>query len=328
MSYGDVVDRDLPPVPTQAQLSDVEACPQRTLEDVREQAAQSVAVRAIRKSELVDDNKVGVVITLSHTSDERFLGLVASAIKHALRTKSYLFALTAPSATPQSESPLLLSSSSDEAVQRAGLLVCSKFLSRVVRANIYGGPGRWIGSVRDIGSSSYDDAALWDVVRKAARRPIDPLIPPPSSRSVDQLLSHARARLQRITPQQAYEELHDTASLWPVVLVDIRPEAQRIAEGGIHGSLLIERNVLEWRFDPRCAHRLAVADRYDLRIIIFCQEGYASSLAAASLHDLGMLTATDIIGGYAAWRAAGLPSEVEIVPISRDSPSIEPDQDY
>ena len=113
-------------------------------------------------------------------------------------------------------------------------------------------------------------------------------------------------------PLQALAELQDPTSLWPVVLVDIRPEAQRKACGEINGALIVERNVLEWRFDPRCAHRLPIADQYDLRIIVFCQEGYTSSLAAAALHDLGMLNATDIIGGYAAWKDAGLPDEVEI----------------
>jgi rhodanese-related sulfurtransferase len=92
--------------------------------------------------------------------------------------------------------------------------------------------------------------------------------------------------------------------------VDIRPESQRVNDGGIHGSLIIERNVLEWRFDPRCDSRLSIADRYDLRVIIFCQEGYTSSLAAASLQDLGLLNATDIVGGFKAWKEAGLPTEL------------------
>ncbi|KAJ2981925.1 hypothetical protein NUW54_g10812 [Trametes sanguinea] len=122
----------------------------------------------------------------------------------------------------------------------------------------------------------------------------------------------ARARLQRITPPACYEELQDTTLMWPVVLVDIRPEAQRRQFGSITGALIVERNVLEWRFDPRCAYRLPIADRYDLRVIIFCQESYTSSLAAASLHDLGLLNATDMIGGYAAWKEAGLPDEVEV----------------
>jgi rhodanese-related sulfurtransferase len=70
----------------------------------------------------------------------------------------------------------------------------------------------------------------------------------------------------------------------------------------------VERNVLEWRFDPRNAARLPIADRYDLPVIVFCQEGYTSSLAAAALQDLGLYLATDIVGGFAAWRIAGLPA--------------------
>jgi rhodanese-related sulfurtransferase len=70
---------------------------------------------------------------------------------------------------------------------------------------------------------------------------------------------------------------------------------------GFLGPLVIERNVLEWRFDPASDARLPIAD-YDLEVIVICQEGYASSLAAASLQDLGIHRATDVIGGYAAWR--------------------------
>jgi rhodanese-related sulfurtransferase len=92
------------------------------------------------------------------------------------------------------------------------------------------------------------------------------------------------------------------------VLVDIRPTQQRQAHGEIPGALIVERNVLEWRFDPRSASRLAVADRYDLPVVVVCQEGYTSSLAAASLQQLGLYRATDLAGGFAAWRAAGLPT--------------------
>jgi rhodanese-related sulfurtransferase len=84
-------------------------------------------------------------------------------------------------------------------------------------------------------------------------------------------------------------------------VVDIRPEAQRASEGQLPGSLIIERNVLEWRFDPTSDARLPIAD-YELQVIVICQEGYASSLAAASLQDLGLHRASDVIDGYAAWR--------------------------
>jgi rhodanese-related sulfurtransferase len=89
------------------------------------------------------------------------------------------------------------------------------------------------------------------------------------------------------------------------VVVDIRPAAQRAVEGGPERVLVVERNVLEWRFDPASDARLPIAD-YDLQVIVLCQEGYTSSLAAAALQDLGLWRATDVIGGWDAWRSAGL----------------------
>ncbi|KAI0631429.1 hypothetical protein C8Q77DRAFT_1126705 [Trametes polyzona] len=276
---------------------------------VREQVAQTIVLRATREAETVEGTKVGVVLTLPYASGEEFLNTVASELKRVMTPKhqSYLFVLALPH---PGTSPVLICSSSEELAERAGILVKSKFLRRVEKHDLR--HGRWGALIRDLATSNFDEAALWDAARKAARQPMDPLNPPPGSRSISQILDHARARLQRITPQQALEELQDTAMLWPVVLVDIRPEAQRKTFGSIAGALVVERNVLEWRFDPRCAYRLPIADRYDLRVIVFCQESYTSSLAAASLHDLGLLNATDMIGGYAAWKEAGLPDEVEV----------------
>jgi rhodanese-related sulfurtransferase len=123
----------------------------------------------------------------------------------------------------------------------------------------------------------------------------------PATRTIDQVVADARARLHRLSPQRASQAVADGA-----VLVDIRPAAQRGAEGTIPGALVIERNVLEWRFDPACPARLPEAS-YDLQVIIFCSEGWTSSLAAASLQDLGVRRATDLDGGFHAWRRAGLP---------------------
>nr|WP_203597754.1 rhodanese-like domain-containing protein [Actinomadura bangladeshensis] len=109
--------------------------------------------------------------------------------------------------------------------------------------------------------------------------------------------------MDRLDPGRAYAETSDGA-----VLVDIRPAAQRADEGEIPGALIVERNVLEWRFDPSSGARLPEATGHDVRVIVFCSEGYTSSLAAASLHDLGLTRATDIDGGFRAWRAAGLPT--------------------
>ncbi len=125
---------------------------------------------------------------------------------------------------------------------------------------------------------------------------------PPGSRSIDQVLAQARSRLQRLTPAQAHDALAAGA-----VLVDIRPGWQRAAEGEVPGALLVERNHLEWRFDPECDARLPQATGYDVQVIVLCSEGYTSSLAADSLRSLGLHRATDVIGGFQAWLAEGLP---------------------
>ena len=125
---------------------------------------------------------------------------------------------------------------------------------------------------------------------------------PPGARMIDEILASARARLGRLTPRQAFRELTHGATL-----VDIRPAAQRAAEGGIPGAIAVERNVLEWRFDPASEARLASVTGYGDRVIVICSEGYTSSLAAAALHDLGLTYATDVAGGFRAWAAAGLP---------------------
>jgi rhodanese-related sulfurtransferase len=124
---------------------------------------------------------------------------------------------------------------------------------------------------------------------------------PAGARTIDEVLADARRRLKRLDPHEAFAAARDRA-----VLVDIRPAAQRAAEGEIPGALIIERNVLEWRFDPASDARLPVAS-YDLQVIVFCSEGYTSSLAAAALQELGVRRATDLAGGFRAWEAAGLP---------------------
>ena len=121
--------------------------------------------------------------------------------------------------------------------------------------------------------------------------------------SVDEMLAAARARLVRLTPRQAFREV----SLGGV-LIDIRPAAQRAEQGEIPGSTVVERNHLEWRLDPCSEARLPWVTGYDHRIIVFCVDGYTSSLAAAALQDLGLHQATDMIGGFRAWTAEGLPS--------------------
>ena len=126
--------------------------------------------------------------------------------------------------------------------------------------------------------------------------------PAPGGRPVGAILAQARGRLKRLGPQQAYDAMRAGA-----LVVDIRPQAQRAAEGHLPGALVVERNVLEWRLDPASDARLPEAGDYRRPVIVVCSEGYASSLAAASLQDLGLLNATDLAGGFRAWAGSGLP---------------------
>jgi rhodanese-related sulfurtransferase len=126
---------------------------------------------------------------------------------------------------------------------------------------------------------------------------------PAGARTIEEMLTTARDRLVRLTPDQAFAELAADG-----VLIDIRPAAQRADEGEVPGSAVIERNHLDWRLDPCSEARLPWVSGYDHRVIVICQEGYTSSLAAAALQDLGLHRATDVIGGYWAWTAQGLPS--------------------
>lgn len=122
---------------------------------------------------------------------------------------------------------------------------------------------------------------------------------------VDDMLVEARARLQRLSPRAAYQ-----AVLWgDAVIVDVRPAAQRTAQGEVDPRLhpvVVERVDLEWRLDPRSAARLPQAS-YDLPVVVLDAEGTTSSLAAESLQRLGVHAATDVVGGFAAWRRQGMP---------------------
>jgi rhodanese-related sulfurtransferase len=120
---------------------------------------------------------------------------------------------------------------------------------------------------------------------------------------IDELLERVRSGLDRVEARDAF----DAASRGEALLVDIRYAALRERDGLIPGALVVERNELEWRLDPRGSHRAPEATHHDLHIVVICNEGYASSLAAASLHQLGLHRATDLAGGFQAWRAAGLP---------------------
>jgi rhodanese-related sulfurtransferase len=121
--------------------------------------------------------------------------------------------------------------------------------------------------------------------------------------TIAEVLAAARLRLTRLEPFAAAEAVHDGA-----LLVDIRPGWQRLAEGTVPDAVVIERNHLEWRLDPASDARIPEATDHDVAWVVLCSEGYTSSLAAAALQDLGIHRATDVVGGFRAWAAAGLPT--------------------
>jgi rhodanese-related sulfurtransferase len=121
--------------------------------------------------------------------------------------------------------------------------------------------------------------------------------------TTDDLLRAARRRIGRVTPAEL-----DAVTAAGGLIIDIRPADQRRTEGELDGALVLERNVLEWRLDPTGSARISEVQGYDQPVVIVCSAGYASSLAAASLADLGFTAASDLDGGYQAWAAwAGRP---------------------
>ena len=122
------------------------------------------------------------------------------------------------------------------------------------------------------------------------------------AKTIEQLLDEARARLRRLSPAETADVLAAGA-----LVIDTRPAAQREREGEMPGALVIERNVLEWRLDPASADRIPEVTGHDQVVVVVCSEGYSSSLAAATLQDMGFRNATDLAGGFQAWKAAGLP---------------------
>ncbi|KAI0275595.1 hypothetical protein BGY98DRAFT_935668 [Russula aff. rugulosa BPL654] len=254
------------------------------------------------QAKTADNTQYGVAVTLSKKDDAGFLRLVASHLASqpsaSLKEKAYLVAVAT---TGAGDTSLLICGTDPAKVQRAALLAMSKFIGHIKPLpEQVEGPGTvWLGRVRGLSWNGYDETAIVDVLQK----PFPPATGLARHRRNPRFGAH---RLHRLLPRQAFEELRDADIRVPVLLVDIRPAAQRAKHGQIPGAMIIERNVLEWRFDPRYSEgRLDIATRYDLRIIIFCQEGYTSSLAAASLQDIGLLNATDVVGGIKAWKEAG-----------------------
>ena len=116
--------------------------------------------------------------------------------------------------------------------------------------------------------------------------------------SIDGVLEQSRRNLDRVEPEQLADEMAAGA-----LVVDIRPVENRDSEGALPGAVVVDRNVLEWRLDPTSPDRLAEADDPDRRVILVCNEGYASSLAAETLQRVGLPRATDLVGGFRAWHA-------------------------
>lgn len=300
--------------PAQALLIPANVPPRRTLDSVRSQVASEIAFRAVSKSSLTDGTSISTNLhiipacQLYHTGvrtgvadassaskpdDIPFIHLIASSLTSSFTLSSapYLFLIITSSTSPNTPGLLYITSSSQHITSRAITLCSSKFLNRITQSSFTSsspsdpdspdGLGlatqkEWIAVIKNLNESSFDSDILHVILLNAARAPLDPMQPPSGSKSVDIMLKDARARLQRITPRQALTELRSNVMDVPTILVDIRPQAQRDEWGGIKGALVIERNVLEWRFDPRCEARLDIADRYDLRVIVFCQEGYTS----------------------------------------------------
>jgi rhodanese-related sulfurtransferase len=124
-----------------------------------------------------------------------------------------------------------------------------------------------------------------------------PGVPTPPA-AIDVLLDEARSGLERVAPQDLAAEAAEGA-----LVVDIRPVEQRDRDGDLPGALVVDRSVLEWRLDPTCPYRLDLSDDPKRRVILVCNEGYSSSLAAATLQRLGLHRATDLVGGFQEWSA-------------------------
>jgi rhodanese-related sulfurtransferase len=125
---------------------------------------------------------------------------------------------------------------------------------------------------------------------------------PPDSRTIDELLERVRGRIDRVEPAEAARRLAAGA-----LLIDTRPVEQRVRDGEVPGAVVVDRNVLEWRLDPASPYRIPEVTGYDLEVIVLCNQGYSSSLVADTLRTLGLRRAADVVGGFEAWAALGLP---------------------
>ncbi|GJJ14179.1 hypothetical protein Clacol_008440 [Clathrus columnatus] len=254
----------------------------RTMDDVMDEVATTLALRAKMQAETVtvapdEQVKIGVCSTMSRSDGRQFMEVLASKIHHAMALHaSYIFALFPGVNSSSNPATLVLCGAPQVLVTKAAILAGLRFKTRL--AEIRDDENTWTGSLAPRpgsaawAESGYDEEMLWDILRKTVI-PSNPAKPPPDSRGVEELLAEAREKLDRLSPREAFDEaLHDG------ILVDIRSESQRIKYGTIPGAIFIERSDLEWCFDPRSINtRLPIADRYDLRVIIYCQVDVLSS---------------------------------------------------
>jgi rhodanese-related sulfurtransferase len=125
---------------------------------------------------------------------------------------------------------------------------------------------------------------------------------PPEARTIEELLARVRGRIDRVHPEEVAARVAAGA-----LRVDTRPWEQRAWDGAVPGAVVVDRNVLEWRLDPASPDRLPQVTGYDLEVIVLCHQGYSSSLVADTLRTLGLVRTVDVIGGFEAWAAKGLP---------------------
>lgn len=305
----------------------LEAQIERELDKLRARVAAGIAARAVHQAEAEalehgsSSVHAGVVVLLDRGEQapllrhvvRRLVGYCASSSSDRQRSCSeFLFAVAAgPLHKPRW--PLTLVSSSPRLLAHAEAYLSLRFLNRLSQKNTSQEDDRFhtcAMTVADSGAGAHDELLLWDTVRKASHFLQPAKDPPPGSVSASSLLALARMRLERLTPEEALSELQSPDLPLPAILVDIRPASERQAHCRIACAVEIERCTLEWAFDPRSTEgeRHTLAGRYDLRVIVLDGDGRASSLAAVALHDLGLLNATDVVGGFASWKAAGLPT--------------------
>ena len=278
---------------------------------VRVRTAASSAEKAVKQAQLCEGTLINVVDTLEKDTD--YFLLVLAAVKARADGKPFMFVIyRCPPHKDNSTFPVALAASSIPLLRGAVSLLHAKLLNRIKSESLLDEDAwTWTAEVSDLGRGQRDLELLWDVLRKTPYT-IDPLLAPPGARTYPQLLSAAHVRLRRLTAKQAHEAATERQSMGhppSSLLVAIRPVSQRLEYGVIPGAMHVERILLESAFDVKSTDNTTrKVDRFDSRTILFDQDGTASALAAISLHDMGLLNATDMIGGFAAWRDAGLPT--------------------